>query len=541
MSARDLPCKADCKSNPGISGDFFIFGLTFMKITFLRGKLNFRKPVNIFFLCLIGGTVLVIAIASCLQWQEQVNVYDRLSLDAVNNARVDFELAFDEVGTQLNELGHALENAKNIDNIYSHIPQLRRSLMIALALISIADSLYIADTKDRLFLTPYFQHEKIPSFKPSERPWFIQHASNSRQTKFSSGYYDLFTNKEVFSLSRRILNRGGDYNVAGVDINAERVTNTLKKMKLTLSAQVFLINEEGQRILGNEKKWQPLTKAQLSRLYGTEGIIRDPENGRRIYYSRMLYPEWTVLMVADHSIMNQILLEESIMPAVTLLTAIGLLLVAWWRSLQNLHLFYLKLASTLNSDTAHPMDVDKLLETELVKNQVTLRDIEQQSRTDSLTGLLNRQAFNDDIDRLIGQNTDRLTLALIDLDNFKTINDTFGHQTGDEVLKAFASAARAGLDEAVARLYRYGGEEFAVIYTHISPEQAKDMLDAVRLAFSTRKWREGMKHVSFSAGMKTRIDESVQELIAGADTYLYRAKRCGKNKIVDNPQTGDVR
>ncbi|PNC07953.1 hypothetical protein CK477_21775 [Enterobacter cloacae] len=512
-----------------------------MKKNFPAGKLNFRKPVNILFLCLVGLTVLGIAIAGHLQWQEQQNVYDRLTLDMVTNARVDFELAFDDLNAQLGEMAHALEGVKVVDNIFSGKPHIQRYFMSALALIPTASSFYIADTRNRFFHVPYFQPDNDFINNLTVRPWFIQPDEKSQRIKFSDVYSDWFTKNDIFTLSRRVLEQDSHYGIMGVDIDVTGLSNVINKMKITLSGDVYLINEKGQRILGNEEKWQPLREEQLSRLYGTEGIIPDAENKRRIYYSNMLYPEWTLLIIADTSVQNKTMLLESIMPAVTLLTMIALLLVAWWRSLQNLHLFYFRLASTLNSDVAHPMDVDKLLETELIKNQLTFRNIEQQTRTDSLTGLLNRHAFDEDIDKLISLETDRLTLALIDLDNFKLINDTFGHQIGDDVLKAFASAARSGLDEAAARIYRYGGEEFAVIFAHISPEQARDMLDSVRLAFSTRKWREGIQHISFSAGMKTRFKESSMELIAAADSRLYAAKHNGKNKIVDNYQAGEGR
>ncbi|MEM0706519.1 diguanylate cyclase [Enterobacter quasihormaechei] len=515
--------------------------LTPMKKNFPGGKLNFRKPVNILFLCLVGLTLIGIAIAGHLQWQEQQNIYDKLSLDMVTNARIDFELAFGELDAQLGEMAHVLESAKAIDNIFSGKPHIQRYFMSALALIPTASSFYIADTRNRFIHVPYIHSDDDFVDNLTSRPWFIQPDEQYQRIRYSSVYKDWFTNKDVFTLSRRILEQGNYYGVMGVDIDVTGITSVMNKMKVTLSGDVYLINEKGQRILGNEKKWQPLRDEQLSRFYGAEGIISDTENGRKIYYSNLLYPEWTMLIIADCSVQNKTMLQESIMPAVTLLTMVGLLVVAWWRSLLDLHFFYFRLASTLNSDASRPMDVDKLLETELIKNQVTIRNIEQKTRTDSLTGLLNRHAFDDDINKLISLNTDRLTLALIDLDNFKTINDTFGHHIGDDVLKAFASAARSGLDEAAARLYRYGGEEFAVIFAHISPEQARDMLDSVRLAFSSRKWREGMEQVSFSAGMKTRFEESAVELISAADSCLYAAKHSGKNKIVDNHQAGDAR
>ena len=121
----------------------------------------------------------------------------------------------------------------------------------------------------------------------------------------------------------------------------------------------------------------------------------------------------------------------------------------------------------------------------------------------------------------------------MDIDNFKRINDTFGHVVGDEVLKGLVSECRGIFDLVGCEIYRYGGEEFAIIFNHMPPEHAWALLEKCRLSIRNRVWREGIERVTFSAGLGSRVDEEQSEqLIERIDKLLYRAKQTGKDKIV---------
>ncbi len=162
----------------------------------------------------------------------------------------------------------------------------------------------------------------------------------------------------------------------------------------------------------------------------------------------------------------------------------------------------------------------------------------QQSRTDALTGIANRASFNDrlTVELSRAQRTKRpIVLCMIDVDHFKKFNDTHGHQTGDEVLKAVAKI----LDDTVRKMdmaARYGGEEFAVIAPECNLASASHVADRLRIAIAELS-------LTSPTGLPLRVTASIgvsyahwpdhpksdQEIIREADAALYEAKRNGRN------------
>ncbi len=135
-----------------------------------------------------------------------------------------------------------------------------------------------------------------------------------------------------------------------------------------------------------------------------------------------------------------------------------------------------------------------------------------------------------------------LSLCIIDIDHFKRFNDTWGHQTGDQVIRYVASViGRLGAAPRLAA--RYGGEEFAVILPGDSTDMAAAMLDAMRLeiasrALKRRSTNEDLGAVTVSVGVAGfRTGESPVALIERADEALYASKRAGRNRItnLDSP------
>ncbi|MFC0216539.1 GGDEF domain-containing protein [Paenibacillus chartarius] len=175
---------------------------------------------------------------------------------------------------------------------------------------------------------------------------------------------------------------------------------------------------------------------------------------------------------------------------------------------------------------------------EKVVCEIKLREekawIEEMSRTDALTGLANHKSFHDYLDHIIDsdESTPALHLALADIDNFKAINDTYGHWAGDIVLKQTAARLKETLQSS-ALLSRYGGEEFGILFQGMSDEEARDKLEAARIAVASIRVAE-IQHqtVTISIGLyRKRVTDSKETLFKRADTALYEAKRPGKNRL----------
>ncbi|BCJ48613.1 GGDEF domain-containing protein [Actinoplanes sp. NBRC 14428] len=151
-------------------------------------------------------------------------------------------------------------------------------------------------------------------------------------------------------------------------------------------------------------------------------------------------------------------------------------------------------------------------------------DLAEQATRDVLTGLRNRRYL---MDRL--REAPPASLALLDLDHFKQINDTYGHAVGDTVLAAFARLLEAGAGPH-AVVARYGGEEFVVAFTGADAETARCRIDALREQVA--RIDTGLPlTVTFSAGIAGAAGGSAEDLLRRADDALYEAKRCGRNRV----------
>jgi diguanylate cyclase (GGDEF)-like protein len=189
----------------------------------------------------------------------------------------------------------------------------------------------------------------------------------------------------------------------------------------------------------------------------------------------------------------------------------------------------------------------RLLERSLryaLKLDETLAQMRQLAQRDELTHLLNRREFQ----RILEEEWDRgvrfhrpFSLIIIDIDFFKLINDTHGHQVGDEVLRHVASLL-AGQIRNVDRVARYGGEEFALIM--VETDRATAMATMKRLGVLLLETPcivrpELTIEVTLSAGVASSLEDgsSATELVAAADRALYAAKKSGRNRIVGADDT----
>jgi diguanylate cyclase (GGDEF)-like protein len=156
---------------------------------------------------------------------------------------------------------------------------------------------------------------------------------------------------------------------------------------------------------------------------------------------------------------------------------------------------------------------------------------------DPLTGLLNRRAFLQDAEVLLQQQIMRdrpIAVLLIDLDDFKSINDRFGHAAGDKVLQIFAKTARGSLRQ-TDLIGRLGGEEFTIVLADASIDNAYLVADRLRKAFAAAAGVvEGAAvHATASVGVAVIVDPSqdLTKLITLADQALYLAKARGRNRV----------
>ena len=159
--------------------------------------------------------------------------------------------------------------------------------------------------------------------------------------------------------------------------------------------------------------------------------------------------------------------------------------------------------------------------------------LERLSVRDELTGVNNRRAFNIALNRELARSLRYhvpLSLVLLDVDCFKSYNDTFGHQAGDEVLRQVGAILPAHIEE-MAVAARYGGEEFALILPDTSAKKALKIAEEVRFAFEKTLWPRRAITASFGVATTDTETQDDATLIFAADAALYTSKENGRNRV----------
>jgi diguanylate cyclase len=202
---------------------------------------------------------------------------------------------------------------------------------------------------------------------------------------------------------------------------------------------------------------------------------------------------------------------------------------------------------SLVKSTREMRDTNKALEdrltlskSEISNLQQSLEAIRAESLTDPLTGLGNRKYFDRSIDAAVQSalaSGEPLSLLMFDIDHFKSFNDSYGHLTGDQVLRLVGMSLRQTI-KGQDITARYGGEEFAVVLPNTALRQALTVADHIRRAVMAKELKkkstgEILGRVTISVGVSMlKPGDDTDSLIERADACLYAAKRNGRNRVV---------
>jgi diguanylate cyclase len=202
---------------------------------------------------------------------------------------------------------------------------------------------------------------------------------------------------------------------------------------------------------------------------------------------------------------------------------------------------------SLVTSTREMRDTNKALEdrltlskSEISNLQQSLEAIRAESLTDPLTGLGNRKYFDRSVGTAVQNalaNGEPLSLLMFDIDHFKSFNDSYGHLTGDQVLRLVGMSLKQTI-KGQDITARYGGEEFVVVLPNTALRQALTVADHIRRAIMSKELKkkstgEILGRVTISVGVSMlKPDDDTESLIERADACLYAAKRNGRNRVI---------
>lgn len=188
------------------------------------------------------------------------------------------------------------------------------------------------------------------------------------------------------------------------------------------------------------------------------------------------------------------------------------------------------LTLSLRSQLRYSRTAVALLRTVNKALELEARDLAGQAHIDPLTGVLNRQGLRAALMSTSSLLADPMTVIFIDIDHFKSINDTHGHDAGDDVLRQFAKVIASGIRSS-DRLVRWGGEEFLIVCPMTNVYQGRILAENLRHALHRETWPVGL-HVTASFGVAQHHErDEVGVVIKQADAELYRAKQGGRDRV----------
>lgn len=174
--------------------------------------------------------------------------------------------------------------------------------------------------------------------------------------------------------------------------------------------------------------------------------------------------------------------------------------------------------------------LNDVTEQELLKEKLELLSI-----TDGMTGLLNRTEIQRRIAEALENGGDSaFSIIMLDIDNFKRINDTYGHQQGDAVIKSLADTLKTGCDSKPEHYFagRWGGEEFMLLLLDTGVATAANLAEKIRLRFEDTAF-DGLPHQTVSLGVtEATAEDTIDTICSRVDHAMYEAKRSGKNTVI---------
>lgn len=161
------------------------------------------------------------------------------------------------------------------------------------------------------------------------------------------------------------------------------------------------------------------------------------------------------------------------------------------------------------------------------------RELEEAVITDGLTGLYNRKEIQSRIEnQLKNVQKEVFSVIMMDIDNFKRVNDTYGHQTGDTVIIALAGIMKEINGGKVFSSGRWGGEEFMMLLPDTDVKEAEDIAEEIRKGFEDKAYPDIPSQTVSIGVTSARLEDTIDTLCTRVDSALYKAKQCGKNKVI---------
>lgn len=497
-------------------------------------KLNFSKPLNIIFSGVLCTLIAVWLIISASQWSDITDSYHKINSKHINNVSLFIRDALHNYEYALDEIINASPDF-SLTSYNENRSNVKKLLMTQLKMMPNVLAIIEGDAKGNYIRVPSLDKSLrgINEYDPRTRPWFHNASADSDKALFTSPYDDYVLNKKIISISRPILREDSSTSgVLALDLDLDFLVKILHDLTPPVSGDTFILARDGLPVIKPLRFQDDSMYSEfLKKSVENDGYFYHEATHSYYYYKSIANPKWVIFYKVDKNTLNGLAFHESIKVTYGVGFALIILIFSWWGVKSIVDSIFMSIASSLRYGKFEGLDAASLLLNELRSTSEHIETITEKTLTDSLTGLRNRRSFDTDLEKI--EHHKKSFIAMMDIDNFKQVNDVYGHATGDVVLKSVATLAIEEQSNNVM-FYRYGGEEFAVIFKNSELDEAYETLERLRKKVEQRQFREPGLNVTLSVGLCSLHNTSVTEAVEKADSLLYEAKKSGKNKTVIN-------
>lgn len=450
----------------------------------------------------------------------------------INRQIEDIELVFTIISSRLSPTG--LHNY--IESNRGMIGTIISSMVPSLPFFNAA---ILSDVEGNYAIYPSYELKNSPvqtiSWYPDINLYHRTYYTEPYKCVFSENHHD--TVKQTITVSKNLfdveMNRYG--NIA-FNLDLQSMSKSLNSIIAPFEGRYMVVANNGTVIMSSNAKddvVMSVPREWITRSIGKEGQFYDKKLRQYIFYKTLTNPSWTSFTVVDKERydkwVNKIPYSLIYMIIISLTIYLVLIFVAHFYVRDLMRTLYM-LSNGIDYNEKKK-DFENLYENIKQKNR-DLNDAYHISTEDPLMKIGNRRKLDEKLECMIKE-SNPFWLAIIDLDNFKTINDAYGHDVGDSVLHYLGKTGNSIMDENYASLYRFGGEELVALFEGNDFETYLEALETWRLVVAQRQWREKNLRVTFSCGIaEYHPEDTAQSLLKRADLALYQAKSAGKNRII---------
>lgn len=396
-----------------------------------------------------------------------------------------------------------INDEQNSEKIVSYLETIKNKYGMFVA--------FLVSEKTQSYYTQNGFLEHLSVSKP-DNGWYFNFKKIQGDNEINLDFNNNLDNSLIMFINHKIYDNNYHFvGATGIGIKISYINDMLKRFRQEYNFTVMFVNEEGEIVLSERTNSM------------TQNISDTPE--LRILKDKIIVKESKIIEYEKNG--ETYLLKTKYIPELNLYLLVEAKLDYFIQNVRQT--FYINLAASLLATIIITLVIIRMI-------RGYNRKLEFLARHDSLTKLYNRSAFNEvisDFIHLAHREKNPLSLIFFDLDNFKAINDTHGHQTGDDVLIRISELLKIRLRRTDI-ISRWGGEEFIVGLINTDLENASLIAETLRQAFEedSRLIRLSSGSVTASFGVVVlEPEDSLHTLMSRADTAMYRAKELGKNRV----------